>query len=118
MTLDKSRVFFWKERKRLKRNETNNCFTVKDRNGNRQCDPIEVMNTTATFYENLYAKNETRPHNHHGIVKEEVKKFESNENYEQEWYNEIPTENEVRAIIEQGHRHKSRALVREHVKNL
>ena len=87
MMQDKSRVYFWKERKRLKRNETNECLTVKDNNGNRQFDPKMIMDTTATFYENLYAKTITRPHEHHNIVKKELEEFNNDQRHDLEWYN-------------------------------
>ena len=99
MTQNKNRVFFWKERKRIKRNETNECLTVKNENGDREFDPLNIMNTTANYYENLYGKKDTRTHEHHDVVKREMKEFESDLTYDQEWYNKLPTENEVINII-------------------
>ena len=107
MTQDKSRIFFWKERKRLKRNETNEYLTVKDNNGNRQFDPVTIMDTTATFYENLYSKTKTRPHEHHSAVKRELQEFKNDLTYDQEWYNMPPTENEVKTILENRKNNKA-----------
>ena len=112
MTQDKSRVFFWKERKRIKRNETNECLTVKDKNGNRQFDPTKIMDTTATFYENLYGEKDNRPHEHHDIVKHEMKEFENDPSFDHEWYNKLPTENEILTILENKKNNKASTDIR------
>ena len=100
MTEDKSKVVFWKERKRLKRNETNECLTVKNEDGIRQFDPDKIKHTVAAYYEKLYAKKDVRHHPHHEIVKEQIKEFEMDTTKDNEWYNEIPTAGEIREIIE------------------
>ena len=52
MTQDKTRIIFWKERKKLNRNFTNSCLTVKNDKGERIHDPEEIKQTTANYYEN------------------------------------------------------------------
>ena len=42
MTADKTRVLFWKERKKLRRNQTNKCLTIKNDQGDRVYDPETV----------------------------------------------------------------------------
>ena len=100
MTEDKSKVTFWKERKKLKRNATNECLTVKNDEGLRQFDPEKVKNTVADYYERLYAKKDVRHHPHHEIVKKQMEEFEVDTRKDGEWYNELPTTDEVREIIE------------------
>ena len=47
MTDDKTRVLFWKERKKLKRNQMNTYLTVKNEEGERMYDPESVKETMA-----------------------------------------------------------------------
>ena len=100
MTQDETRVFFWKERKKIRRNETNECLTIKNNDGKREFNPEILLNVTASFYENLYAKDDFRPHNHHNKVKSDLETFISDHSYDMEWYNAPPTENEIKNIIE------------------
>ena len=107
MTQDKSRVFFWKERKRIKRNATNECLTIKNEDGRREYDPEKIMDVTASFYEKLYAKRDVRPHEHHKIVIDDIQNFGTDMSYDTEWYNEVPTEIEVKTIIENKKNNKA-----------
>ena len=99
MTQDKTKIIFWKERKRLNRNETNASLTVKNKSGERVYDPQAIKQTTADYYEDLYAKKTTRPHPHHDVVAKEVLEFQNNVEHEDEWYNCPPTEMEIKEII-------------------
>ena len=100
MTQDKSRVIFWKERKKTMRNHANECVTVKDDSGQRQYDPEKIKETNANFFEKLYSKKPVRNHPHHSTVEEEILEFEKDKTYDQEWFNSLPTLKELSEVIE------------------
>ena len=100
MTQDKTRLIFWKERKRMSRNQTNECLTVKDDRGERVHDPSDIKQTTARYYENLYAIKPTRTHPHHNVVVKEILEFSNDMTHENQWYNEPPTKQEIKEIID------------------
>ena len=82
MIQDKSRVNFWKERKKLMRNQANECGTVKNESGERQYDPEKIKETNAKFFEKLYSKKPVRSHPHHKTVEEEILEFEKDKDQE------------------------------------
>ena len=100
MTEDKSRVIFWKERKKIKRNCLNDCLTVKNEKGERQYAPEKVKETTAQYYEKLYSIRPTRHHPHHNKVEIEMNQYINNLAFESEWYNSPPTASEIAEIID------------------
>ena len=100
MTEDKTRIIFWKERKKLKRNQANNCLTVKNENGERVYDPEIIKETAASYYEKLYSKKPVRTHSHHETVQHDIEHFKRCNDHEGEWYNEPPTKKEIKEIIE------------------
>ena len=89
-------MLFWKERKRIGRNETNELLTVKDPKGERVYDPEEVKTTMADYYEKLYGKKEIRAHEHHEKVINDLKTFNEDLTNDDYWYNEVQTEEEVK----------------------
>ena len=99
MIKDKTKIQFWKLRKKLMRNEVNECLTVKNVAGKRVYDPEEAKEVHANHYEGLYANKEKRSHNHHQIVQEEIQQFITNYDYDNEWYNELPTDTEIMEAI-------------------
>ena len=99
MIKDKSRIIYWKAMKKLNRDNVNECLTVKNEAGERQYHPEAIKNEMATHYEKLYAKTKTRSHPHHEVVKSEIEMFKQDRNYENEWYNQVPTEQEVIEVI-------------------
>ena len=107
MTADKTRVLFWKERKKLRRNQTNECLTVKNDKGNRIYDPETVKETIATYYEKLYAKKPVRGHAHHQIVENSIGIYKNEKKHDEEWFNQPPTESEIKEIIENKKNGKS-----------
>ena len=107
MTKDKSKVYFWKERKKVMRNEVDENPTVKNEAGTRVYHPNQIKEVMASYYENLYAKKEVRPHPHHEIVKIENQRFLVNTNKDHEWYNLPPSTNEVLEILRRKKNGKS-----------
>ena len=83
----------------MNRNNVNECLTVKNEAGARQYHPEAIKNEMATHYEKLYAKTKTRSHPHHEVVTNEIEMFKQDRNYENEWYNQVPTEQEVIEVI-------------------
>ena len=59
-------------------------------------DPEEIKETMADFYENLYTKRPTRPHPHHEPVKKDMNKYQNDMSHNNEWYNHLPTVEEVK----------------------
>ena len=96
----KAESFSGKSENKIRKNETNECLTVKNENGERVLDPNEILNTTADFYEKLYGKKEVRPHEHHDKVINELEDFRHDLSHEQEWYNKLPTIDEIKEVIE------------------
>ena len=77
ITADKSKVSFWKERKKIGKNELNECLTVKDEKGIRQYNPEAIKEVTASYYETLYAFKEVREHPHHEKVARDIQIYQS-----------------------------------------
>lgn len=50
----KSRASFWKEKKRMTKNEALESLIVKDADGNRLFDPEQIKDRPANYYEVLY----------------------------------------------------------------
>ena len=53
--------------------------------------PDQIKEVMASYYENLYAKKEVRPHPHHEIVQIENQRFLVDKNKDHEWYNQPPS---------------------------
>ena len=109
-------VFFWKERKKVRRNEINECLTVKNENSERIYDHSEILDTTADYYESLYAKKDVRQHEHHEIVIEELADYETDMTHEEEWFNKEPTIYEIKEAIENKKNNKDTDLKNELLK--
>ena len=102
----------------MKRNQTNDCLTVKNEKGERVHDPELIKETTANYYEKLYSRKITRTHPHHETVQRDIEEFKNCNYYESEWYNEAPTEKEIKEIIERKKNGKaSTDLKNEIIKN-
>ena len=91
---------FWRERKKLMKEPVKENLTVKDENGKRQIEPSKIMETMATYYENLYRIKPVRWHEAHQDVQQDLPLFQINLDYEDEWYNIPPTEQQITDIIE------------------
>ena len=107
MTQDKSKVLFWKERKKVMRNKLDENPTVKNDTGTRVYHPEQVKEVMASYYENLYATKEVRPHPHHESIKMENQSFLIDKNEDHEWYNQAPSSLEILEIIRKKKNGKS-----------
>ena len=97
---DRSRASFWKEKRRMTRNHTQESLTVKDENGNRKYEPEEIKECMATYYENLYRHKTKRPHPYHQEVITKIQHNKHNYDYDHLDYNLPPSKEEVRDIID------------------
>ena len=68
--------------------------------GRRQYSPKKVMDTMATYYENLYKVKPTRNHPIHEHVQSQTMQYLKDKNADEEWYNSSPTERQILEIIE------------------
>ena len=95
MLKDRSKVSFWKERKRVQKSPLNECFTIKDTTGKRIYNPDKIKETMAAYYENLYAKSDCTYHPHHDKVKEDIEAFSIDHSTDCQEWNQIPTDEEI-----------------------
>ena len=75
-------------------------ITIKIEKGKREHDPEKIKHTAANFFKKLYSRKDVRPHPHHDKVKENILEFETNATYDDEWFNQPPTLNEVQEAID------------------
>ena len=97
----KDKNTFWKERKRMKRDETTEWTITKDENGKRLYGAVANKENAATYYEALFKKPMVQEHEYHKEVERNVAEHENDRDYEEELYNKIPTRTEVEAAINQ-----------------
>ena len=97
---DRSKNTFWRERKKLMQEPVKSHLTVKDETGERQYCPDSIKETMARYYENLYKKKQTRWHPRHDEIKSKILLSQSDTEYDNEWYNSVPTEKQILEIID------------------
>ena len=97
----------WKEKRRVLRNPTMENVIVKDKEGKRQFEPTSIKESIASYYEELYSKKDYEYHPYHAEIEEKVSTYSSDLNYENEYYNSVPTFDEIIRIIEQKQNGKS-----------
>ena len=90
---------FWRERKKMKKDQTLEWLITKDGNGKRIYGPEENKNNMATYYETLYMKQDVASHVHHAEVLQNMEKFERDRENEDEVYNSPPSIEEVTEAI-------------------
>ena len=90
---------FWKERKKMKKDQTLEWLITKDGNGKRIYGPEENKNNMATYYETLYTKQDVASHVHHAEVLQNMEKFQRDRENEDEVYNSPPSIEEVTEAI-------------------
>ena len=100
-------VGFWKERRNIKRDRTEEWAITKDPTGKRLFGPAEIKRNVAEYYEGLYKKNEVDFHSHHDIVKERIKQNMENRDFEMEEYNALPSREEIMQVIQKKKNGKS-----------
>ena len=97
---DKTGNTFWKEKKKIRRDPVLELLTVKDENGVRQYTPDDIKETTARYYENLYAKKDFPHHPYHDDVINNNNRNMTEKQYDSEYYNQVPTLQEITKVIE------------------
>ena len=104
---DKSGNAFWKEKKKLTRDPTLDLLTVKDKQGIRQYTPEGIKETTAKYYEDLYSKKDFPYHPYHTEVNDNNNHNMTDKQYDNEWYNQEPSFEEVTNIVKNKKNGKS-----------
>ena len=102
-----SRHTFWKEKKRVMRDPTSESVVVKDKNGNRHFEPTTIKENIALYYEELYRNKPYKYHPYHDKIQRRTISYMTNQEYENEYYNAMPSFREINEIIEQKKNGKS-----------
>ena len=95
----KDKNIFWKERKAIRKDHTQEWCLTKDSDGNRVYGEEQTKNNLANYYESLYKEQNVAHHTYHDEVLESIESYENNMEYEEELYNSTPTIEEVAAAI-------------------
>ena len=90
---------FWKERRKLVRDDESTWQVTKDDQGRRIFDPEENRINVANYYENLYKAPVLPGHDYHKEVEHNIQKYEEDRDFEEEEINEEPTIEEVKKVI-------------------
>ena len=91
---------FWKEVRKSKRDVLSDWVCVKDENGQRIHDPELQKERIAQYYEGLYSfDKQLEKHDYHEYVKDKMREYQENRNYEDEWFNGLPCKKTVGEII-------------------
>ena len=97
----------WKEKRRVLRNPTMENIVVKDKEGKRHFEPNSIKENIASYYEELYKKKEYVFHPYHTEIEERTDTYLNDHKYENEYYNAVPTTDEINRIIENKKNGKS-----------
>ena len=90
----------WKEKRRVLRNPTMECIVVKDKDGKRHFEPNSIKENIASYYEGLYKMKEYAYHPYHAEIETKTSSFLNDFTHENEYYNTVPTFDEINRIIE------------------
>ena len=101
ITNEPSRHTFWKEKKKITRNPAAECIIIKDKNGKRHFEPNSIKENIATYYEDLYKHKEYLYHPYHDEIQIKTNSYLTNVEYENDYYNSMPSHQEINSIIEQ-----------------
>ena len=104
---DGSNNALWKEKKTLSRNPAQENVIIKDKDGNRQYNPIDIKLHTAKYYETLYKNKLFKPHPYHQETKEKIQTYLHDFTFDNDDYNLPPTYEEVHQIIQEKKNGKS-----------
>ena len=107
MITDGSNNALWKEKKSLSRNPTLENFIIKDKDGNRQYTPDNIKQHTANYYETLYKNKTHKYHPYHNETKDKMQNYLTNTDYDDEYYNQLPSMEEINEIIQEKKNGKS-----------
>ena len=92
---------FWSEVKRVKKDYSSEWTSIKDEDGKRVLDPDRQKEIMAKYYSNLYSFDESlEKHWYHDYVKKKYQEFENNRDYEEQWYNEVPSKETIGEIVQ------------------
>ena len=104
---DGDRNALWKEKRIMTRNPTLESLIVKNDEGKRLYNPIEIKEQTAHYYETLYKEKPHDPHPYHQEIKRKMRKYTEDAQYENLRYNKTPTRQEIGDIITKKKNNKS-----------
>ena len=104
---DESNNALWKEKKTLSRNPALDKVIIKDKDGNRHYNPVDIKLHTANYYEALYKSKVFKHHPYHQETKEKIHSYLQDRNYDDEDFNQLPTYEEVHQIIQEKKNGKS-----------
>ena len=90
---------FWKERKRLKREDGSQWLITKGKDGKRIFDPEMNKQNIAEYYEGLYGKRPAQHHTYHTEVAEAIKGLSESHECGQDDTERPPTRIEVKEAI-------------------
>ena len=91
---------FWREIKRLKKDDFSQWSCIKDQDGNRILDSNMKKNELARYYEELYTFDASlEKHPYHDYVKNKFKEYSKDRSYDNEWYNRPPSKRVLQDII-------------------
>ena len=107
ITEDKSRNAFWGEKRRMTRNPVHDSLVIKDAHGHRQFEPEAIKENMALYYESLYRDKEFEYHPYHDEIERKINEYANNYEYDEMFYNLIPSKEEVSEIISQKKNGKS-----------
>ena len=82
---------FWKERRKIQRDETTDWMVTKNDEGQRLYDPEENKRNIANYYENLYKREVVKPHEYHVQTERDMIEYKQNRLHESEDYNAPPS---------------------------
>ena len=99
MIREKNSDMFWKEKKKMSKDETMELLITKDEDGKRIYDPEKNKENIAGYYEKLFKEPVKPEHPYHDIVKNNIQDYMKNEQYEYEPYNKEPSTEIIENII-------------------
>ena len=88
---DKSMRLYWDEKRRVNRDLTLESLVVKNEQGERQYNPDAIMETTASYFENLFKKPSVPHHPYHDELKTKINNCMMDTQYDDMEYNQTPS---------------------------
>ena len=107
MVNDHSKKLYWGANRKAQRDATLESLVVKNENGERQYNPNDIMETMADYYEGLFKKPMVPYHPYHDEVLKKMTEYSEDRQYDDLDYNQTPTKEEIKAIIDAKKDNKS-----------
>ena len=98
---------YWDEKRKQSRDPATDFLVVKNSEGVRQFHPDAIKETTACYYENLFKKKPVTFHPYHQELELKIIQYLNDDQYDELDYNQIPTKEEIKEIIERKKNNKS-----------